>query len=77
MNMRSKVLAAVLVLAFAAGLFGAASAQDKGAGKAPKAVIENKTIQLGEVIEGLDFTYTFTIKNVGDAELQILNVKPG
>jgi len=77
MKMRSKLLTAVLVLAFAAGLFGAAYAQDKATGKAPKAVIENKTIQLGEVMEGLDFTYTFTIKNVGDAELQVLNVKPG
>ena len=46
-------------------------------GKVSKVVIENKAIQLGEVIEGQDYQYTFTIKNAGDAELQILSVRPG
>jgi hypothetical protein len=39
--------------------------------------IESRTVQLGEVLEGLDFTYTFKLKNVGDAELQVLSVRPG
>ena len=82
MNTRRRLLAAVLAAAVAAGLFGVASAQQGGAGKAPagkvpKVAIESKTVQLGEVLEGLDFTYTFKIKNVGDAELQVLNVRPG
>lgn len=82
MNTRMRLLAAVLVLVLAAGLFGVASAQSGAAGKAPtgkspKVAIENRTVQLGEVLEGLDFTYTFKLKNVGDAELQILNVRPG
>jgi len=82
MNTRMRLLAAVLVLVLAAGLFGVASAQSGAAGKtpagkSPKVAIENRTVQLGEVLEGLDFTYTFKLKNVGDAELQILNVRPG
>jgi Flp pilus assembly protein CpaB len=47
------------------------------AGKVSKVVIENKAVQLGEVIEGQDYQHTFTIKNAGDAELQILSVRPG
>ena len=78
MNMRTRLIAAALVIAFVAGLFGLALAQGKkGAGKAPKAVCENKIAQLGEVMEGQDYRHTFVIKNAGDAELQILNVRPG
>jgi hypothetical protein len=91
MNMRRRLIAASLVLVFTAGLFGLALAQGKQpagkqpvskrpagkAGKVSKVVIENKAIQLGEVIEGQDYQYTFTIKNAGDAELQILSVRPG
>ena len=78
MNMRTRLIAAALVIAFIAGLFGLALAQGKkAAGKSPRAVCENKTAQLGEVMEGQDYYYTFVIKNTGDAELQILNVRPG
>jgi hypothetical protein len=82
MNTRMRLLAATLVLILAAGLSGAASAQSGAAGtapagKAPKVAIESRTVQLGEVLEGLDFTYTFKLKNVGDAELQVLSVRPG
>ena len=91
MNMRRRLIAASLVIVFTAGLFGLALAQGTQpagrqpaskrpagkAGKVSKAVIENKAIQLGEVIEGQDYQYTFTIKNAGDAELQILSVRPG
>jgi len=92
MNMRRRLIAASLVIVFTAGLFGLALAQGTQpagkvgkagkqpggkAGKVSKVVIENKAIQLGEVIEGQDYQYTFTIKNAGDAELQILSVRPG
>ena len=86
MNMRRRLIAASLVLVFTAGLFGLALAQGtQPAGKRPagksgkvsKVVIENKAAQLGEVIEGQDYHYTFKIKNAGDAELQILSVRPG
>ena len=77
MKIQKRMLAAVLVLIFIAGLVGVAAAKGKPAGKAPRVVIESKKVQLGEVLEGQDFLYTFKIKNAGDAELQIVNVRPG
>jgi Flp pilus assembly protein CpaB len=82
MNKKRIAIAAVLVLVFAVGLFGFALAQSKpggkaGDGKTPKVIIENKTVQLGEVIEGQEVSHTFSIKNVGAVDLQILSVKPG
>jgi hypothetical protein len=79
MKSQGRMLAAILVLVFVAGLVAAAAAVPKGktAGKTPKLVIEQKTAQLGQVLEGQDHLYTFTLKNVGDAEAQILSVKPG
>jgi hypothetical protein len=79
MKIRTRMFAAVLVLIFVAGLFGAAAAAPKGkpAGKVPRLVIGTKTVQLGQVLEGQDYLYTYTLKNAGDAEAQILNVRPG
>ncbi len=79
MKIRTRIFAAVLVLVFVAGLVGAAAAAPKGkpAGKAPRLVIGAKTVQLGEVLEGQDYLYTYKIKNAGDGEAQILNVRPG
>jgi hypothetical protein len=77
MKIQARMLVAVLVLVFVAGLFGVAVAKGKPAGKVPKLVIDTKTVQLGEVLEGQDFQYTFTLKNAGETELQILNVRPG
>jgi hypothetical protein len=78
MNIQRRLLVAALVVVFVAGLFGGAVAQGKKpAGKIAKIVIENKAIQLGEVLEGQDYLYTFKVKNAGEAELQILSVRPG
>jgi len=78
MSMQRRLLATVLALVLTAGLFGMAAAQDKKpAGKIATAVVENKTVQLGEVLEGQEFRHTFKIKNIGGADLEILSVKPG
>lgn len=78
MRNHRRLVAAALVLLFVAGLFGVAVAQKaKPTGKAPKLLITTKTAQMGEVLEGQDIEYTFTIKNIGDAEAQILSVRPG
>jgi len=77
MNVQRRMLAAVLVFAFSVALFGAAFAQGKSAGKAPRLVIDKMTVQLGEMMEGQDFLHTFKIKNAGEGKLQILSVKPG
>jgi hypothetical protein len=83
MNMRKTLLVAVLAVVLAAALFGVAVAQDKAPaakaqeGKSPKAVVDQMKTDVGEVLEVQDIEYTFKIRNAGDAELQILNVKPG
>ena len=87
MKIQGKLLAAALVALLVAGLCVGAFAQGKPpakipagkapAGKAPRAVVNNLTIQAGEVLEGLSYQNTFIIRNAGDAELQILSVRPG
>ena len=79
MKIRRRTIAAILTLAFVAGLFAAASAAPKGKsqGDTPRLVIESKTAALGEVLEGQDYTYTFKIRNAGGVEAQILSVRPG
>jgi nitrous oxide reductase len=79
MNPSRRFLIAALALVFLAGAFGVTAAQTgKASGKnVPKAVVENKAVLLGEVLEGQDLAYTFVIKNTGTGELQIMNVKPG
>ncbi len=78
--MRNRVLTTALVFAIVAALAAGAFAQvktTKGSGKDPIAVIGEKTINLGEVLEGQDYEHSFVIKNGGTAELQILSVRPG
>lgn len=77
MNMQRKLLAAALVLLFVAGLAGSAFAKGKPGEKFPKIVIDNKAAQLGDVLESQDVEYVFKVKNAGDGELQIINVRPG
>ncbi len=77
MTSRNKVLLSVLAVAVVAAFAFAAYGQGKPAGKAPVVVIDKKTVNLGDVIEGQDFDYTFVIKNKGNGELQILSVRPG
>lgn len=43
----------------------------------PKFYVKEKKVSVGEVLEGEDVVYDFIIKNMGSAELQILNVRPG
>jgi hypothetical protein len=82
MNVRTKLLATTLALVIAAGVFGAASLRSEPAkkappGKAPKAVVDIMSIQVGDILESQDIEYTFKVRNEGDAELQILKVHPG
>ena len=87
MKIQGKFLAAALAVMLVAGLLGGAFAQGNPpakapagkapAGKGPRAIVNNLTIQAGEVLEGLPYQNTFLIRNTGDAELQILSVRPG
>jgi hypothetical protein len=74
MKIQSRIIPAVLALLV--GLYSVAAAQGKPAGKAPKVLAEQKVVQVGEILEMQNVQHTFTIKNVGNAELQILAVKP-
>ncbi len=76
MKIERKIIATGLVLLLAAGLHVVASAQGKPVGKAPKVVVENKIVQVGEILEMQNVEHTFMIKNTGNAELQITAVKP-
>jgi hypothetical protein len=76
MKIRNTVLAAVLVSALAAGLYAAAAAQSKPAGKSPKVVVDQKTVQVGEILEMQNVEHDYIIKNTGNAELRIVSVKP-
>lgn len=44
---------------------------------APRIVFESETVDLGKVVRGASANATFTFKNAGDTELEILSVKPG
>lgn len=76
--MKSRYLATVLVLAVA--LPGVSSAQDdKQKSKGPKPVIEipDVTFNLGRVFERAKYDHTFTVRNRGNGDLIIEDVKPG
>lgn len=79
--MRKKIIGFVLLIAVACVFSAAAFAQTKPRGnpaeKNPVAVVPEKTVNLGEVLEGQDYEHSFVIRNTGAGELQILSVKPG
>lgn len=78
MNFNSKLLAAALVFLLVALIFGAAFAQKtKPAGPAPRAVMPELQVNLGEVLEGQTIEHVFRIRNTGAGELQILSARPG
>lgn len=79
--MRSRIivlaLIAVFVAVFSAAPFAQTNPRGKASGKAPVLVMASKTANLGDVLEGQDYTYSFVLKNIGTDELQILSVRPG
>ena len=52
-------------------------AQDEPQGPQPNCVIEELRHDMGQVFEQQKFTHTFKVKNAGDADLEIISVKPG
>ena len=76
MKMERRIVTAGLVLFLSAGPYGVALAQGKPAVKSPKVIVENKTVQVGEILEMQSVEHTFMIRNAGDAELQIIDVRP-
>jgi hypothetical protein len=77
--MKRRYLATVLALALA--LPGVISAQGdkKEESKGPKPVIEipDMTFNIGKVFERAKYDHTFTVRNRGNGDLIIEDVKPG
>jgi hypothetical protein len=77
----SKSFAVALVI----GLTSLAAAQEKltepGSGaenvRVPRLVIDEATHDFGEVKPGMPLQWIFKIKNVGNADLLILSLRPG
>jgi hypothetical protein len=69
-----------IVLALALALPGVISAQgDKPESKGPQPAIEipEMTFKLGKVFERPKYDHTFTVRNRGNGDLIIEDVKPG
>ena len=72
--MKRHILAACLFGCLAASAALGQTAEPKAA--APKLVIAATEHNLGEVKRGAQATYTFVVKNEGNADLEIRNVAP-
>ncbi|MEJ2720850.1 MAG: hypothetical protein P8181_06870 [bacterium] len=51
--------------------------QTEAEGPAPSIVIDEMRHDMGNVFEADNYKYAFKVKNVGEADLEIKNVKPG
>jgi len=69
-----RILAGLLLIAFAAGPLHIATALAQGT---PKIYIEEMRFDLGEVYEADVYKHRFAVQNQGDADLVIEKVKPG
>jgi hypothetical protein len=67
------ILAGMLVLAI---LSSACCAGGNGQDP-PKFYVRETKVDMGNIYEGEDITYTFKVRNNGAGELHILNVRPG
>ena len=65
-----------LLTALLMGLLAAHAAFAQTAAPAPKLVIASNEHNLGEVKRGAEAKHTFTVKNEGQADLEIRNVAP-
>ena len=72
--MRKPVLSTVAVVLVA--LFVLASVSMAQDGDGPEILIEEMRHDLGEVFEAKSYKHSFTVKNVGNAELKIEKVQP-
>jgi hypothetical protein len=66
-----------LTLACVAAVILFAVAVSGQEGPQPLCVIEEVRHDMGEVFEQDKYTHVFKVRNSGDAELQIISVKPG
>ena len=72
--MKLKTIHLIALLIVALAMTATAFGQDKAA--APKLSVDSATFEFGKVKEGEELKHVFKIKNVGSAELTIINVSP-
>ena len=66
----------ILTLALLVALSGGAVAQTEAQGKAPRLTLVDPVKDFGTVAKGEKLNWTFTIKNTGTADLEILAARP-
>jgi hypothetical protein len=63
-----------LIMALCLFIIGASAHADAGQ---PVASVEIYTYDFGKVLDGTDILHDFTVKNTGDADLEIKDVQAG
>ena len=74
-KLMSGLALAPIVVVFLFSAF--AWAQDETEESQPSCLIEELRHDMGEVFEQEKYMHTFVVKNVGDADLEIISVRPG
>lgn len=69
------LMAIALAFGVACGVTAKQKAQ-RASGAAPKLVIEETDFNFGTVKEGVKVAHTFTVRNEGQANLEIIKVAP-
>jgi hypothetical protein len=77
MNRLAKLIVLAVLGAFIVAALSMPASSGEKKEKLPKLYIHNTTVDVGEFIEGKDIEYKFRIRNHGQAELTIINVRPG
>jgi hypothetical protein len=70
------VFLSVWMILAAGPLFAGATPASSEDGIGPKAVFLKVNYDFGEVFEGVDIKYDFSVENRGDAPLVIKNIRP-
>ena len=73
--MRNQIVIVFLLTVFTVMMMAPAGLHAEG--KAPVAVFETNTFDFGTAYEGNTVTHDFVVKNTGNADLEIYEVKSG
>lgn len=68
---------ALVAVVFVSLLAGLSWAEQEAQGPQPNCLIEELRHDMGEVFEQKLYAHEFKVKNVGDANLEIISVRPG
>jgi ABC-type transporter Mla subunit MlaD len=77
MDHKSKGLKFLLIGLLVFAILSTACSAGKKNQDPPKFYARHTSVDVGDVYEGQDITYSYTIRNNGAGELHIINVRPG